>query len=137
VLLQNLTLLTNDTVVVVTNVAAREREIPAPRTIPVMASAVPTGPSIVTPILPPARMSVSPQDSTQIIVSTGKPGSMASPMVYSGEPTINGLEAARRAAQEAAQRAQLETSLLTSTAGSTAAATQAYAEAAALGRDGV
>lgn len=134
-LLQNLTLLTNDAVVHVTNIASRE--VPAPRAIPVKANAVPAGPSIVTPILPPSRMSVSPQESMQIIVSTGKPGSMASPMVYSGEPTITGLESARRAAQEAALRAQLETSLMASTAGSTAAATQAYAEAEALGQDGV
>ena len=135
-LLQNLTLLSNDTVVQVTNIGPPARSFPTPRQIPIKADEVPSAPTIVTPILPSAPLARAPQDSMQIIVSTGKPGSLASPMVYSGEPTATGLEAARRAAQEAAQRAQLEMSFLGPTDSGDTMASAAYAEAAALERDG-
>ena len=135
-LLQNLTLLSNDTVVQVTNIAPAMREIPAPRSIPVRAGAVPTGPTITTPILPSNELARSPQNSTQIIVSTARPGSMASSMVYSGEPTSGGLEAARRAAQDAAEHAHLQMSALSRTGDNAAIARAAYAETATFGQEG-
>lgn len=133
-LLQNLTLLTNDTVVLVTNIAPPARTISAPLPVPEMADAAPAIPAIVSPILPFDHAAApSPQGRSQIIVSTSRPGSLGSTVVYTGAPSINGLEAARRAAQSAAERAQLEAGLVSRVDGRVSVATAAYAETASLG----
>lgn len=102
-LLQNLTFLNNDAIVKVTNIRApREPEIVGPPLSPPPYEQ-PTPVTFPAPVLPGGGMLTS----TQIIVSIGTPGSMGSTTVYTGEPTINGLEGARRAANAAAEQARM------------------------------
>ena len=122
-LLQNLTLLSNDMVVQVTNIAPPSTPKTPDAGEPVAIVPIAPLPVIVSPILAERP----PQRSTQIIVSTSAPGRLGSSTVYTGEASINGLESARRAAQAAADRARLQADDRDS-----AAAKAAYREAAEL-----
>lgn len=130
-LLKNLTLLSSGALVQVTNIgnadAARAGRD---------AAALNEGP----------RQPAAPQRSTQIVVTSSRPGSMASVSVHTGEPSIDGIESARRAAQSAADRAHLQTQIVNFAAAlwqpiddwlgmhsNRDAAVRAYAEAARLG----
>lgn len=106
-LLQNMTFLNNDAVVKVTNIRAPSKPeiVGPPLSPPPFKRSESATPTISAPLLPGGTG--SPLTSTQIIVSIGSPGSMGSSTVYTGEPTINGLEGARRAANDAAERARM------------------------------